>query len=133
RKLFEEFVQPSFILALFRVNLGVCSLKIPWTKDARRAMPWTGHENHVQIEFLDQTVQVNVDEGQAGTSAPVSEHPILDVFRLQRFFQEWIGLQINHAERQVLARSPVGIGLSKLLRAQRRSLDRGPRCSICAE
>jgi hypothetical protein len=42
----------------------------------------------------------------------MSQQPILDVFGLEGFLQERIGLKLDHAERQVIARSPVGVGLS---------------------
>src|SRR5580693_2983004 len=61
RKLSEELVQATFVFALFRIDLRVGSLKIAWPQDTGRAMSRTGHENHVQVELLDQAVQVDVD------------------------------------------------------------------------
>src|SRR5215470_8231346 len=63
RKLLEELVHSAFVFAFFGIDLGVRSLEIPGSQHAGRAMPGTGHEDHVQVEFLDEAVQVNVDEG----------------------------------------------------------------------
>src|SRR5262249_10061758 len=97
---------------LFGVDLGVCPFEISWTEDAGRPMPRTRHKNHVQVKLLNEPIQVEVRKSEAGTRAPVPKQAVLYVLRLQGLLQERIGLQINHAERQVVARSPVGMGLS---------------------
>ena len=61
-------------------------------------MAWSGEEDHVQVIFLDQPVEVNVGKRQTGTCSPVSEKPVLDVLRLEGFLQQGIVLQIDHAK-----------------------------------
>jgi hypothetical protein len=56
---------------------------------------------------------VDVDESEAWARTPVSEQAVLDVLGLQRFFQQGIRLEIDHSERQVIARSPVCMNLSQ--------------------
>ena len=33
----------------------------------------------------------------------------LDVLRLERFLQQWVGLEVDHADGQIVGRSPVGV------------------------
>src|SRR5271157_5466324 len=111
RELLEELAQATFIFALLGIDLGVRPLEVSWTQDAGRAMPRSRHENHVQVKLFDQPVQVDVDESKAGARSPMSEQAVLDLLRLQSFPQQRIVLEVNHAERQVLARPPVGVDL----------------------
>ena len=85
-KLSEELVQAYFVLALFRINFGVGTLEIAWRQNSWRAVSRTGHEDHVEIQFFDQAVQVDIDESQPWARAPMSEQAVLDVVGLQRFF-----------------------------------------------
>src|SRR5215471_13108435 len=62
RKLLEEFVQTYFILTLFRINLRVRALEIARPQNPWRAVPRTSHKNHVEIEFFDQPIQVDVNK-----------------------------------------------------------------------
>src|SRR5208337_126884 len=67
RELLEELAKTFFVFTLLRVDLGVGSFEISRAQYTRRAMAWPGHENHVQVVFLDEPVQVNVDECKART------------------------------------------------------------------
>ena len=71
-----------------------------------------------RLSFLDQPIQVDVNERQTGARSPMSEQPVLDVLRLKGLFEQWVFLEIDHPERQVLARSPVSIGFSQFVGAQ---------------
>src|SRR5262249_16325745 len=71
RKLFEDLVHATFVFALFRVDLGVSPLKICGAQHPRRAMPGPSHKNHVQIKFFDQSVQMEINESEAGARSPV--------------------------------------------------------------
>src|ERR1700722_20212099 len=88
RKLPEEFLKPLRILAFFRIHLRVGSFEVSRTENSRSAMPRAGEEDHVQIVFLDKPVQMNVDERQSRARAPMSQQPILDVFRSQRLRED---------------------------------------------
>src|SRR3954471_22870044 len=82
-------------------------------------MPWPCEKNHVEIVFLDLPVQMNVDERQSRTRSPMPEQPVLEVFRPQWLGEQWIMLQINHAQAQVIARFPVRFNLPQFLGTQR--------------
>jgi hypothetical protein len=47
----------------------------------------TGQEDHIEIVFFDQAVEVNVGKCEARTRPPVSEEPVFDVLRPKRFFE----------------------------------------------
>src|ERR1017187_74181 len=79
RKLNEEFPQSRFILTDIRVNFAVGSLEVGIAHDRRPAMSWAGDVNHVEIVFLDDTVEVHVDEVLSWSSAPMSEEHVLHV------------------------------------------------------
>ena len=84
-------------------------------------MPGAGQEDRVQVILFDQPVQMDVDECQAGARSPMAEQPLLDVLRLERLAQQRIVLQIDHAERQVVAGSPIGIGFAQFIGIERRA------------
>src|SRR5262249_40506675 len=102
RKLLEECVGPPFVLAFFRIDLGVGPLEVSRTQNARSPSARTGHENHVQGELLDHSIEVNIGEREPRTGTPMAEKPVFNVLGLQRLLQQRISLQVNHAEREVL-------------------------------
>ena len=133
RELPEEFPQPGGVFALVGVDLGVGALQVDRSQDARSTVPWSGKEDHVQVIFLDQSVQVNVGKCQARACSPVSEEPVLDVLRLERFPQQGIILQIDHAQAQVVTGPPVGMGFAQGLGVERRSLNSGSGPAVGAQ
>ena len=68
-------------------------------------------------------VEVGIDKCQPRARSPMSEQAILDVLGLERLFEQRIVPQIDHAEREILAGAPVGIGFSQFVGAQRRARD----------
>jgi hypothetical protein len=68
-----------------------------------------GEEDRVEIVFVDEAIEVDVHEAEAGARPPVTEETLLDVLRLQRLSQQRIAAQVNHAGGQVRARPPVGV------------------------
>ena len=83
---------------------------------------------HVEVVLPDQAVQVGVEEGQRWARAPVPEQPVLHVLRAQRLAQQRVVLQVDHAERQVVAGAPERVEAMDLLVRQRRSRG-GGACS----
>src|SRR5215472_10720386 len=114
-KLLKELVQACFVFAFFRIDFGVRTLKICRSQNARRAVSRARHEDHVEVEFLDQPVQVDIDESQTWARAPMPEQAVLDVLWLQRFLQQGIRLKIDHAQRQIAAGAPVCVSFSQFL------------------
>ena len=71
RELKKELPKPGLILADVRIDLAVSALEISVAHDGRAAVPGAGDVNHVEVVFLDDPVQVHVDEVLPGRRAPV--------------------------------------------------------------
>ena len=74
-------------------------------------MAGAGEENHLLIELFDGAVEVSINECEAGGGAPVSEEAIFDVFGEEGFFEQGVLLEVDHAEGEVVAGGPVGVGV----------------------
>jgi hypothetical protein len=72
-------------------------------------MAWTGHVNHVEVAQPDRPIQVNIDEVQARSRAPMAQQSWFDVFELQRFAQQRVIEQIDLANRKVVGGAKVGV------------------------
>jgi hypothetical protein len=51
-------------------------------------MTRTRQKNRVEVVFLDQPIQMDVDQAHTGVRTPVTEQADLGVFNLQGLFQE---------------------------------------------
>ena len=72
-------------------------------------MPRAGDVDHVEVEFLDQPVQVDVDEIQTWRRSPMAEQPRLDVFLCQGLLEQRVVVEIDLADRQVVGGPPIRI------------------------
>src|SRR5580704_524772 len=97
RELPEELLQALDVQTFLRINLRICTFKICRTKNAWRPVPRTSKKNHVEVVLLDEPVQMNVHERESGARSPVAEQPVLDVLRPQRFQEQRVLLQVDHA------------------------------------
>src|ERR1700729_3579 len=111
RELPEKLEQARFVATLVGIDLGVVAFEIAIGKCGGRAMTGAGEVYNVQVVFSDEPVQMNPNQRLAGIGSPVTKKPILDVFPLQRFTQKRICAEIDHACRQIIASSPVGMNL----------------------
>jgi hypothetical protein len=62
RKLLEESFQALFILRDVRVDFAAGAFEVSIGHEPRAAMPRTGDVYHVQIMFVDDAIEVHVDE-----------------------------------------------------------------------
>ena len=109
RKLNKELPQPGLVLADVWIDLAVGALEISVGHDGRAAVSGAGHVNHVEVVFLDDPVQVHVDEVLPGGRAPVSQQHMLHIRERQRPLQQRIVVKINLADRQIVGGAPVGV------------------------
>jgi len=82
RKLLEQPSYALLILADVRVDLAIDALQVDVGHHAGAAVAGAADVEHVQVVCLDDAVEVDVDEVQAGRRAPMSEQPGFDVFEL---------------------------------------------------
>src|SRR5262252_1111138 len=59
--------------------------------------------------------------------------PVLNVLRPERLRKQWILLQVDHAQAEIIASSPVGFYIAKFLRANWRGRNRGSSGTIRTE
>src|SRR5216117_1901018 len=102
RKLGEELPEPSLVLADVWIDLAVRALEIGVGHDRRAAVPGAADVNHVEVVFLDDPVQMRVNEVLPGCRAPVSQQPELHIRERQRSLEQRIVVKINLADRQIV-------------------------------
>src|ERR1035438_8267766 len=84
RKLKKELSQPGLILADVGIDLAVSAFEVSIAHDSRAAMPGAGDVDHIEVVFLDDPVQVRVNEVLARGRAPVSKQHVLNIRKGQR-------------------------------------------------
>jgi hypothetical protein len=121
RELLEEQAHAFFVLRLVRIYLRVRAFEIYRRQDARRAVARTGEEDGIEVVLVDQAIEVDVGEAQARARPPVAQETLLEVLGLQRFTEQRVASQVNHARGEVRAGPPVRVYLLKLVVRQRLS------------
>ena len=81
-------------------------------------MARSGDVNHVQVVFLDDAVQMGVDEVQPRRRAPVAEQARLDVRQREWLFQQRIVVEVYLTDREVVRRAPIGVHLAEQFRRE---------------
>ncbi len=109
RKLLEESPHPFCVLALVRIDLGVGPFEIGRREHAGGAVTRSGDEDHVEVVFDDQPVEMRPHKRQRRARAPVAEQPVLHVIGPQRLLEQRVVLQIDHPDREVIAGPPEGV------------------------
>ena len=115
RELGEEAVHALLIARDERVDLAVGAFEIGIGDQRRAAMSGSGDVDHVEVEFFDQPVQVDIDEVQTRRRSPVAEKPRLDVLLGESLFQQRVVVEIDLPHRQVIGRPPIRIHQSQFL------------------
>ncbi len=108
-ELFEELLQPGFVLSDVWIDLAVSAFEVSITDHCRTSMPRAGDVDHVEILRFDDTIQVRIDEVLPRRRAPVPEQHVLDVRERERTLQQWIIREENLPHREVIGSTPVGI------------------------
>ena len=109
RELGEEPLHALLVLRNTRIDFAVRSFEIGVGDQPRPAVAGTGDVDHVEIEFLDQPVEVRVDEVEARRRAPMAEEARLDVLLLERLAQQGIVEQVDLTNGQIVGGAPVGV------------------------
>ena len=115
--------QPAQALGVLRdvgIDLRVGALEVARRDQRRTTVAGAGEIDHLLTGALDQPGGMRVDEGQAGTRAPVPEQSGLDVIRRQGLSQERVGQQVDLADRQVVVGPPPGVRDGDLVGARSR-------------
>ena len=115
RELGEEPLHPLLVLRDVRVHFAIGSLEIGVRDQGRPAMPRPGNIDHVQPMLFDEAVQVDIDEVQTRGGSPMAEEPRFDVLLGQRLSEQRVVLEIDLTHREIVCRSPVGVGQSEFM------------------
>src|SRR5215470_1820652 len=65
-KLLEQLLHSHFVLRNIGIELAVSAFEVRVSNQTGTTMTRTGYIDHIQVTQLDRSVQVNVDEIQAG-------------------------------------------------------------------
>ena len=103
---------------MFGIDLAVSALEIGVAHDGRSAVPGAGDVDHVEVVFLDDPVQVRINEVLARGRAPVPQQHVLHIRERQRPLQQRIVVKINLADRQIVGGAPVGVHLVEQFRRE---------------
>src|SRR5579872_3978603 len=109
RKLNEELPQSGLILADVGIDLAVSAFEIRVAHYRRATVSRAGDVDHVEVVFLDDPVQMHVNEVLSGSRAPVSQQHVLHVRQRQRALQQRIVEQVDLPNRQVVRGAPVSV------------------------
>ena len=118
RELEKELAQPGLILADVGVDLAVGALEIGVAHDRGAAMPRAGDVNHVEVVFLDDPVQMHINEVLPGGRSPVAEEHMLHIREGQRPLQQWIVVEIDLPDRQIVGGTPVSVHVVEQFRGE---------------
>jgi hypothetical protein len=84
------------------VDFTVGTFKIGVCDQARSTVTWASYVDNVEVVFLDQAVEMDVDEVQTGRGAPMTQEAGLDVLEFERFLQEGIGIKIDLPDGEIV-------------------------------
>ena len=110
----EQLFQSGFILSDVWIYLGPCPFKIHVTDQRRTAMTGAGNVDDVEIVFLYDPIQVDVDEILTGRGAPMSYHERFHMLQPQRYAQQRVIPEVDLPDGQIVGGPPIGVGFLKL-------------------
>ena len=109
RELGEEPFHALRVLRDAGIDFAVSPFEIGVGDQPRTAMSGAGNVDHIEIVFLDQPIEVRVDEVEARRRAPMPEEARLDVLLLERLAQQGIVEQVDLTDRQIVGGAPIGV------------------------
>ena len=115
-KLQKQFAQPLFVLADIGIIFAVGSLEVSVAHHRRPAVAGPGNVNHVQVVFLNDTIEVGVDEILARRCPPMAEQHMFDIAVLKRSLEEWVVVEKNLPHGQVIGGAPIRVHFLKQFR-----------------
>ena len=116
RKLFEQALHAGRVARDVRVHVGVRAVEIVLRDHGVAAVAGAGEVDHVEVIFVDDAVEVRVDEVLAGHSAPVADDLLFDVALGQPPAQQRVVEQVELAGGQIVRRAPPGVHFGQQLR-----------------
>src|SRR5438094_10305023 len=100
------------------IDFAVSAFEVGIRHQPRPAVTRSGNVDDIEIVFIDDAVQMDIDKVQPWCRAPMAEQTRLDVRQLEWLLQQWIVVEINLADREVVCRAPIGVQLAQQIRAE---------------
>ena len=98
RELFKQRLEASFILADLRVHLAVAAFEIGVGHHRRATVTGARNEDHVEIKFFDDPIQMCVNKVLPRCGAPMPKQHAFHVLKFQRLAQQRVVAQIHLAD-----------------------------------
>jgi hypothetical protein len=84
----KSFFIPAASLPISGVHLAVSAFQVRVGNERRATVSWSDDVDHAQVVFLDDPVQVHVQEVETWRGSPVAEKTRLDVCPRERLLEE---------------------------------------------
>ena len=119
RELLEQQFHTGFVLRDIGVDVAPGAFQIDIAHDRSPAVAGSRDVKHVQIVFLDDPVQMHIDEILAGHGTPMPYDQRLHMRQLQRFAKKRVVVEVDLSHRQIVGGAPIGIHLEQQARFER--------------
>ncbi len=113
----ELLEQPLHALAIagyVRVDFLIAAVQPVLGDHGVAAVARAGDVYHVEVKFLDDTVQVGVDEVLTGHGAPVADDLLFDVVLRKRLLEQGVVQQVELAGGEIVGSAPVPVHYGEL-------------------
>jgi hypothetical protein len=101
-ELLEQALHPFPILRDVWENLAVGALQIRMRHERRTAVTRPDDVDHVEVLALDDSIEVNVEEIEPGSRAPMANQPRLNMLAFKRFLKKGVIKKIDLTHRQIV-------------------------------
>src|SRR5260370_13204273 len=101
------------ILTVPRIEFGQRPFEKQIGEDRRRAVSGSDNQKDIRGGVLNQTIEVRIDEIEAGLRAPVAEQAGLDILRLERLAQERVIPEIELRGADVVRGAKMSVDLAE--------------------
>ena len=109
RELLEQFLHALFVAADVGIDLRISAIQIGVCDEEVSAVTRAGNEDHILIKFLDDAVQVDIDEVLSGNGSPVADDLLFHIVTGQWTAEQRIVQQVELAGCQIVRRTPIGV------------------------
>jgi hypothetical protein len=101
-ELLEQALHPFLVLRDVRIDLGIGALQIRVRYECRTAVTRADDVDHVEVLALDDSIEVNVEEIEPGSRAPMANQPRLNMLAFKRFLKKGVIKKIDLTHRQIV-------------------------------
>ena len=108
-ELSEEPLHSRSILGNVRIKLAVSALQVCVRDQGGPAVAGASDEDNVQVQFLDESIEMHVDEVETGRRSPVTQKSRLHVLGAEWLAEQRVVVEINLPHRKIVGRPPISV------------------------